>query len=100
MLGGEGTWRADGGSTLKQYDTNNSHPYNELDVTKASDGKVTAAQVTLDPNVLAAGLSIGQIFGSALGGALGGNSLVGNLAGGASFCREDWARLSAPSSAP
>jgi hypothetical protein len=62
------------------FDPNNTHPYAELDVTKGADGKVTAAQVTLDPNVLAAGMSIGQIFGSALGGALGGNSLVGNLA--------------------
>jgi hypothetical protein len=71
------------GGQLTQFDPNNTHPYDKLEVTKAADGKVTAAQVTLDPNVLAAGLSIGQIFGSALGGALGGNSLAGNLAAGA-----------------
>jgi hypothetical protein len=70
-----------GDKYLKYYDPNDAHPYDKLDVTKGADGKVTAAQVTLDPNVLAAGMSIGQIFGSALGGALGGNSLVGNLAG-------------------
>jgi hypothetical protein len=70
-----------GGQQVNQYDSNNTHPYDKLDVTKDPTGKVTAAQVTLDPSVLAAGMSIGQIFGSALGGALGGNSLVGNLAG-------------------
>ncbi len=70
-----------GTSAIKYIDTKNTHPYSQLDVTKGTDGKVTAAQVALDPAVLAAGMSIGQIFGSALGGALGGNSLVGNLAG-------------------
>jgi hypothetical protein len=67
--------------SLKYYDPNNTHPYDRLDVTKAPDGEVTTAQVTLDPNMLAAGMAVGQIFGSAIGGALGGNSLVGNLAG-------------------
>jgi hypothetical protein len=71
----------DGSQQVKEYDPNNTHPYDKLEVAKASDGKVTAAQVTLDPNVLAAGMSVGQIFGSALGAALGGNSLVGNLVG-------------------
>ena len=36
------------GRLLKYYDTQNTHPYNELDVTKGADGKVTAAQVVLD----------------------------------------------------
>ena len=69
-----------GTSAIKYIDTGNTHSYNKLEVAKGADGKVTSAQVVLDPNVLAAGMSIGQIFGSALGGALGGNSLVGNLA--------------------
>jgi hypothetical protein len=71
------------GSRFKDPDTENTHPYDELDFTKGPDGKVTAVQVTLDPDLLAAGMSIGQIFGSAIGGALGGNSLAGNLIGGA-----------------
>ncbi|MEA2838217.1 MAG: hypothetical protein QOD89_2767, partial [Bradyrhizobium sp.] len=70
----------EGGGKDTLFDPDNAHPYNKLDFTKGPDGKVTTAQVTLDPDVLAAGMSIGQIFGSALGGALGGNSLVGNLA--------------------
>jgi hypothetical protein len=69
------------GEQLKEFDTGSAHAWKELDITKDPTGKVAAAQVTLDPNILAAGMSIGQIFGSALGGALGGNSLVGNLAG-------------------
>ena len=68
-------------SSIQEYDPNNSHPYDKLEFTKGADGKVTTAQVTLDPDKLAAGMAIGQIFGSALGGALGGNSLVGNLNG-------------------
>jgi Cadherin domain/FG-GAP-like repeat/RTX calcium-binding nonapeptide repeat (4 copies)/Haemolysin-type calcium binding protein related domain len=67
----------------KYYDTQNTHPYKELDVTNAPDGRPTAIQVMLDQNVLNAGLSVGQVFGSALGGALGGNDLVGRLVGGA-----------------
>ena len=64
-------------------DVNNAFAWSDFQYSKGPDGKVTAVQVTLDPNVLAAGMSVGQIFGSALGGALGGNSLVGNLAAGA-----------------
>ena len=72
-----------GSQQNKKYDPNNTHPYDKLDFTKGADGKVTTAQVTLDPHVLAAGMSIGQIFGSAIGGALGGNSVVGSLTAGA-----------------
>jgi Ca2+-binding RTX toxin-like protein len=73
----------DGGSQqVKQYDPNNTHPYNEVDVTQAPDGTVTGAQVFLDQ----AGATIGQIFGSALGSALGGKDqitrLASNVAGG------------------
>jgi hypothetical protein len=71
------------GSRFEDPDTENTHPYDKLEFTKGPDGKVTAAQVTLDPNVLAAGMSIGQIFGSALGASLGGNDLAGSVAGGA-----------------
>ena len=70
-------------SSFQEYDPNNTHPYDKLDVAKGADGKVTAAQVTLDPKLLAAGMSVGQIFGSELGAALGGNDLVGRLVGGA-----------------
>jgi Ca2+-binding RTX toxin-like protein len=71
-----------GDSLVKFYDPRNTHPYNQLNVTQGADNKVTAAQVVLDPNIIAAGASVGQIFGSALGGALGGNALVGSVVGG------------------
>jgi hypothetical protein len=73
----------DGSQQVKQYDPNNTHPYKEVDRTEGPDGKVTAAQVTLDPNVLATGMSIGQVLGSALGNALGGNDQLTKLVGGA-----------------
>jgi hypothetical protein len=62
-----------GGQQVKQYDPDNSHPYNELDVSSDSTGKVTAAQLVLDQNIIAAGGAIGQIFGSAIGNALAPN---------------------------
>ena len=69
----------DGGSQqVKEYDPNNTHAYNELDVAKAADGKITGAQVTLDPTVAAAG--IGQIFGSAIGRALAPNDPFARIA--------------------
>jgi outer membrane lipoprotein SlyB len=74
---------ADGSANAEEFDTRDTHPYSKLRFSTDADNKVIAAQVTLDPDVLAAGMSIGQIFGSAIGGALGGNSLVGNLVGGA-----------------
>ena len=73
----------DGRKLILEYDTKDTHLYDELDILKGPDGKVIAAQVTLDPDVLAAGMSIGQIFGSAIGGALGGNDLIGRLTGSA-----------------
>jgi hypothetical protein len=69
-----------GGNLIKFYDTQNTHLYNELDVAKAPDGKVTGAQVVLDQRVINAGGSIGQIFGSALGSALGGKDQLTKLA--------------------
>jgi hypothetical protein len=73
----------DGGGTDKLLDPQNTHPYNELDVTKAADGKVTGAQLMLDQSVINAGGAIGQIFGSALGSALGGKDQLTKLVGGA-----------------
>jgi hypothetical protein len=77
-------------SSMQEFDPNNTHPYNELDVAQAPDGKVTGAQIVLDQSVINAGASIGQIFGSALGSALGGkdqlskltSSVVGGTIGG------------------
>jgi hypothetical protein len=71
-----------GGQQVKEYDPNNTHPYNELDVSKDSTGKVTTAQVVLDQRFISAGVSIGQIFGSALGSALAGSGQLGKLVGG------------------
>jgi hypothetical protein len=65
---------------VKQYDTRNTHPYKELDVSTGSTGKVTAAQAQLDQNIVAAGGSVGQIFGSALGRALAPNNQFAQLA--------------------
>jgi hypothetical protein len=77
---------AAGNELLKYYDTQNTHPYTELDVSEAANGNITAAQITLDPNVVASGGSIGDIFGSAIGRALAGNNQfvqlgVGTVAG-------------------
>jgi hypothetical protein len=72
-----------GTSAIKYIDTKNTHPYDKLDVTKGADGKVSAAQVTLDPTLLAAGATVGQIFGSELGAALGGKDQLSKLAGSA-----------------
>ena len=78
---------AAGDSIVKYYDPNNTHSYNQLGVSTDANNKVTAAQVTLDPTGLAAGATVGQIFGSELGAALGGKDqltkLVGSVAGGA-----------------
>jgi hypothetical protein len=64
----------------KYYDIKNTRPYNELDVSTDSTGKVTAAQAQLDQNIIAAGGSVGQIFGSALGRALAPNNQFAQLA--------------------
>jgi Ca2+-binding RTX toxin-like protein len=83
----EDNWGISGDLLKKYYNTQNSHPYDELAVTKDPTGKVTTAQVVLDERFISAGVSVGQIFGSALGSALGGkdqlSKLVGSVAGGA-----------------
>ena len=75
---------AAGAAVLKYFDTQNSHPYKELDVSTDSTGKVTAAQLQLEQNIIAAGGSVGQIFGSALGRALAPNNQFAQLAVGRS----------------
>jgi hypothetical protein len=80
VLASQGTWQSGGSAALKYYDVDNTHPYNELDIAKAPDGKVTGAQIVLDQSVINAGGSIGQIFGSALGSALGGKDQITKLA--------------------
>ncbi len=62
-----------GTTAIKYLDPRNTHPYNELNVTKGADGQITAAQLQLEQNVIAAGGSIGQLFGSAIGNALAPN---------------------------
>ena len=64
----------------REFDPDNTHPYNELDVAKDATGKVTGAQILLDQSVINAGGAIGQIFGSALGAALGGKDQLTKLA--------------------
>ena len=61
---------------LKFYNTQNYHPYDKLEVTKDPNGQITAAQLQLEANIIAAGGSVGQIFGSALGRALAPNNPV------------------------
>jgi hypothetical protein len=68
-----------GTTAIKYLDPKNTHLYNEVDVVKDADNKVTAAQVVPDQRFIDAGFSIGQIFGSALGGALGGKDQLTRL---------------------
>ncbi|MCJ9728971.1 calcium-binding protein [Bradyrhizobium sp. PRIMUS42] len=71
-----------GEQMLKYWDTHNKHPYSELDVSKDETGKITAANVLLDPTVANTG-SVGQIFGSAIGRAVAGDNQFAQLAAGA-----------------
>ncbi|GMO30880.1 hypothetical protein TM233_43780 [Bradyrhizobium sp. TM233] len=73
---------ASGEQMLKYWDTHNTHPYSELDVTKDASGKITSATPKLDPTILAAGGSIGQIFGSAIGRSIAGSNPFAQLAAG------------------
>jgi hypothetical protein len=77
------TTNDDGSGKDTLFDPDNTHPYDKLDVTKGTDGKITTAQVALDPTLLSAGATIGQIFGSELGAALGGKDQLSKLAGSA-----------------
>lgn len=71
-----------GEQLLKYWDTRNTHPYSELDVSKDANGNIASVAATLDPNVIAAGGSIGQIFGSAIGRSIAGNNAFAQLAAG------------------
>jgi hypothetical protein len=62
----------DGGSQqVKQYDPNNTRPYDELDIDEDASGKPTAVKPKLDGQPATADFSaIGQVFGSAIGRAI------------------------------
>ncbi len=66
---------------LKEFDSG-QHAWKELDLSEDATGKVTAAQVTLNPALVQAGGSIGQVFGSAIGRALAPNNQFAQLAAG------------------
>jgi hypothetical protein len=75
----------DGSGRDTLFDPDNTHPYTELDIIKDPTGKITNAQVALDPTVAAVG-SVAQVLGSAIGRALAPNNqlaqvLAGTLAG-------------------
>jgi Cadherin domain/RTX calcium-binding nonapeptide repeat (4 copies)/Haemolysin-type calcium binding protein related domain len=74
----------DGGRQLKLYDPDNTHPYNELDITENSTGKPTAAQMQIDGQngATADFSSVGQVLGSALGRALAPNNQFVQIAAG------------------
>jgi hypothetical protein len=74
---------SDGSGNERFFDPRNAHPYDKLDIDTNTTGKITSAQITLDPTLLAAGFTVGQIFGSELGAALGGKDQLGKLAGSA-----------------
>src|SRR5205085_10027955 len=73
---------AAGAAVVKFFDTKNTHPYNDLTVSKNSTGQITSTQITLDQAVAGAG-SVGQVLGSAIGAALGGNDLAARTVAGA-----------------
>ncbi|MHB8268436.1 phage tail family protein, partial [Bradyrhizobium sp.] len=73
----------DGSSRESEFDPDNMHPYTELDITKGTDGKVTAAQMKFDGQSTTADFSaVGQVLGSALGRALAPNNQFVQLAAG------------------
>jgi hypothetical protein len=84
------TLNDDGTSKLQDYDPQNTHPYNELDISTDAANKVTGVQFKLDndnatrsTNGSVADLSvIGQVFGSAIGRILAPNNQFGHLLGG------------------
>ena len=73
---------AAGNQLLKYYDTHNTHPYSEVDITRDILGHITGTQVTMDVNVAAVGGSISQVFGSAIGRALAPSNQFAQLAAG------------------
>jgi hypothetical protein len=77
----EDNWGVSGDLLKKYYNTQNSHPYDELDVDKDANGQITTAEVTLDPAVAAVG-SVAQVLGSAIGRALAPNNQLLQVAAG------------------
>lgn len=71
-----------GTQLLKYYDTHDTHPYTEVDITRDILGHITGTNVTTDVNVAAIGGSIGQVLGSAIGRALAPNNQFAQLAAG------------------
>ena len=78
-----------GTSAIKYLDTKNTHPYDDLEITKDATGKVTAAKPKLDGQPAGNNIdfsAVGQVLGSALGRALAPNNQfvqigVGTVAG-------------------
>jgi hypothetical protein len=86
----EDNWGSNGDLLKKYYDTQNSHPYDELDVSEDSTSKVTGVQVKLDKDTTTRSTNgsvadlgvIGQVFGSAIGRILAPDNQFGHLLGG------------------
>jgi hypothetical protein len=79
-----------GGQQVKQYDPNNTHPYDKLEISEGADGKPTNVQFNLDKDtetrstnggVVDLGV-IGQVFGSSIGRILAPDNQFGHLLGG------------------
>jgi hypothetical protein len=74
----------DGTGKETLFDSENTHPYNELDIDEDATGKPTAVQMKFDgqPNTTADFSAVGQVLGSALGRALAPNNQFVQLAAG------------------
>ena len=75
---------AAGDAVIKYFDTRNTHPYSELEITEDATGKVTAAKPKIDgqPSDNVDFSAVGQILGSALGRALApDNRFLASVAG-------------------
>lgn len=73
---------SDGTRHVAIFDPGDDHAYTKVDLTEDANGNITNVAATLDPNVIAAGGSIGQIFGSAIGRSIAGNNAFAQLAAG------------------
>ena len=72
-----------GGNLIKFYDTQNTHPYGELEISKNSTGKVTSAKPKIDGQPSGSTIDfsvVGQVLGSALGRALAPDNQFGQIA--------------------
>ena len=68
--------------SVTYVDDRNIHPWSTVKLGTDPTGGLTDTQLTLDQNIIAAGGSVGQIFGSALGRALAPNTQFAQLAVG------------------